>query len=189
MSILLRPHMTARESGLITSIAAVAVAEAVEEVTGKQAGIKWVNDVYVDGRKVCGILTEASIDMEAGSLGYAILGIGINVYEPDGGFPDEIASKAGAISETRGPGLKNRLAASVLTHFMDYYPHLGDKAFLDAYRKRSFVPGKDIEIFDGASYTSAHALEIDDDLRLKVRMDDGREVLLQSGEVSIKVGS
>lgn len=77
---------------------------AIEETTGKKAGIKWVNDIFIDGKKVCGILTEASFSLESGGFDYAILGIGINVYSPAGGFPPEIAGVAGAIldeAETR----------------------------------------------------------------------------------------
>lgn len=149
MSVLLRPPMSAQEAGLITSAAAVAVTEAIEETVGKTAGIKWVNDVFVDDRKVCGILTEAAVSMEAGSLEYAIPGIGINVYRPEEGFPPEIAEKAGAVCAAKGPGLRNRLAASVLDHFMRYYPHLSEKSFLSAYRARSFVPGHDILVMEG----------------------------------------
>lgn len=97
MSILVRPHLDARDSSAITAIAAVAVAEAIEEVSAQDARIKWVNDVYVDGRKVCGILTEGSVSVEDGRLEYVIVGIGINAYEPEGGFPPDIAAVAGAV--------------------------------------------------------------------------------------------
>lgn len=187
LSLLLRPTITAKESGYLTSVAAVAVAEAIEECVGKQALIKWVNDVYVDGRKVCGILTEASFGMEAGVLDYAIPGIGINVYQPEGGFPPDIAGRAGALAEERGAGLRNQLAATVVNRFMSYYHHLPERTFLDAYRTRSFVPGHDIEFTDGKIHAEAHALDVDDDLRLHVRLGDGSEMYLQSGEVSIKV--
>ena len=87
MSILLRPALTMGDSLLITTAAAVAVSRAIERVAGCEAKIKWVNDVYVDEKKVCGILTEGALDLENGGLRYAILGIGINICPPDGGFP------------------------------------------------------------------------------------------------------
>ena len=95
----------------VTAAAAAAVAEAVETVSSKKAGIKWVNDVLTDNKKVCGILTEAALDVESGALSYAVLGIGVNVYPPQGGFPEDIKNKAGALCDTKQPGLKNRLAA------------------------------------------------------------------------------
>ena len=187
LSLLLRPRLTPKESGYLTSVAAVAVAEAIEKRVGKQALIKWVNDVYVDGRKVCGILTEASFGMETGMLDYAVPGIGINVYQPEGGFPTDIAARAGVLVEERGSGLRNQLAAEVVNRFMSYYLHLSERTFLEPYRARSFVPGHDIEFTDGKIRASAYALEVDDDLRLRVRLGDGSEMYLQSGEVSIKV--
>jgi BirA family biotin operon repressor/biotin-[acetyl-CoA-carboxylase] ligase len=109
MSILLRPSgLSADEAVKFTTIAAVAVSEAIEAVACKTASIKWVNDIYVSGRKACGILTEASFNPEDGTLDYAVVGIGINVYEPQGGFPEEIKDRAGALA---GPVNRNNLPA------------------------------------------------------------------------------
>ena len=94
-SLLLRPHCTAEKSLFITTTAAVAVCEAIEQVTGLNPQIKWVNDVYLNEKKVCGILTEASVDFENGGLNWAVLGIGINIAVPEEGFPEEIRSIAG----------------------------------------------------------------------------------------------
>ena len=95
-SLLLRPHCTAEKSLFITTTAAVAVCEAIEQVTGLNPQIKWVNDIYLNEKKVCGILTEASVDFENGGLNWAVLGIGINIAVPKEGFPEEIRSIAGA---------------------------------------------------------------------------------------------
>ena len=84
------PDIPASDSLFLTTSAAVAVAKAIEDVSDKKAKIKWVNDVFVDNKKVCGILTEATFNMETGKLNYAIVGIGINVCFPEGGFPEEI---------------------------------------------------------------------------------------------------
>jgi BirA family biotin operon repressor/biotin-[acetyl-CoA-carboxylase] ligase len=86
MSILLRPQLEMENAVLITTLAAVCVAQAVENVTDKQTGIKWVNDIYYNGKKICGILTEAGCDCENGRLNYAVLGIGIKVYGRQTGF-------------------------------------------------------------------------------------------------------
>lgn len=79
--------MTAESSLLITTAAAVSAAEAIEAVSGKKTEIKWVNDILTDGKKVCGILTEAALSLESGSLDYAVLGIGVNLREPEGRIP------------------------------------------------------------------------------------------------------
>ena len=78
------------QASKITTIAAVAACEAVELVSNRRAQIKWVNDIYLDDRKISGILTEASVSMETGSVEYVILGIGMNIYVPEEGFPEEI---------------------------------------------------------------------------------------------------
>ena len=117
MSILIRPRISAENAALITTAAAVAVAEAAENLSGRKAGIKWVNDVLIDGKKICGILTEASLNIESGALDYAVLGIGLNAYEPKCGFPQEIKNIAGAIFRKKKDGLRSKLAAAVLENF------------------------------------------------------------------------
>ena len=135
LSILVRPHnMRPEESLKFTSVAAAATARAIEDLTGKDVGIKWVNDIYMNHRKVCGILTEASFDLDSKSLDYAIVGIGINVYEPHGGFPAEIKGKAGAIC-ARGERIsRSMLAALILYNFLRYYKQETAQAGSSDYR-------------------------------------------------------
>ena len=97
LSILVRPALAAERAHLLTCSAAVAVAEAIEACAGVDASIKWVNDVYCRGKKVAGILTEGSFDLEGGVLQHAVVGIGVNVRPPHAGFPAEIAERAGAV--------------------------------------------------------------------------------------------
>lgn len=186
MSILLRPKLSAAESTLLTTSAAVAVALAIESVSGKNTQIKWVNDVFMEGKKVCGILTEASMSLEHGWLDYAVLGIGINVTLPTGGFPDELTGIARSIFfESNHHGdLRNRLVAEVLNHFMGYYEHLTDKLFLSEYRKRIISMGRPVMVTKDNKQREAIAIDIDNDCRLKVRYDNGDEEYLSSGEVS-----
>ena len=114
MSVLLRPRFSADAALSITTAAAVAVARAIDDVTGERAMIKWVNDVYFHGRKVCGILTEASVDFENSGLHYAVLGMGVNLTEPEGGFPGEVAQVAGALFAGKAPaGSRPKLAAAI----------------------------------------------------------------------------
>lgn len=186
MSALLRPQLAMGDALLITTAAAVAVAHAVERVAAVTAQIKWVNDVYVDGKKVCGILTEGALDLENGGLRYAILGIGINICPPAGGFPPELAPIAGALTETGGEALRAPLAAAVLDEFFALYPHLTEKPFYDDYVSRSLLTGRQIEVLRGGMHLPATALGIDRDLHLRVRYADGSEENLAAGEVSTR---
>ena len=186
MSVLLRPQLAMGDALLITTAAAVAVAHAVERVAAVTAQIKWVNDVYVDGKKVCGILTEGALDLENGGLRYAILGIGINICPPAGGFPPELAPIAGALTETGGEALRAPLAAAVLDEFFALYPHLTEKPFYDDYVSRSLLTGRQIEVLRGGMHLPATALGIDRDLHLRVRYADGSEESLAAGEVSTR---
>ena len=187
MSILLRPRIPAESATLITTAAAVAVAEAAEKISGRKTGIKWVNDVLIDGKKICGILTEASLNIESGELDYAIPGIGLNIYEPENGFPDEIKNIAGAILEERGSGNKSRLAAAVLESFFKYYKDISERTYLNSYRERCIVLGKQINVLSSDGTRPATALDIDENCRLRVKYSDGKEEVLSSGEVSIKI--
>lgn len=186
MSILLRPDLAAEDSLAITTAAAVAVAEAIDRVTGQRAEIKWVNDVYLYGKKVCGILTEASLDFESGGLNYAVLGIGVNVQEPPGGFPAELADLVGAIFPHDSPsGARNRLAAEILNHFFASYRQLPQRSFMEQYRARLMLAGMEITFQQGSSQWDGVVLGVDDEAHLRVRLPDGREKAFGAGEVSI----
>jgi len=185
-SILLRPKMRAEQALFLTTAVAVAVAEAIEEHSGKPAGIKWVNDIWIGGRKVCGILTEASIDFESGGLEYAVVGWGINLVEPPGGFPGELRGIAGAVFDAPpSEEVQSRLIASTLRRFKRYYETFSERAFWQGYCDRSILIGKEITIL-GAEQQNALALGIDGECRLRVRLENGEERLLSSGEVSVR---
>ncbi|MBE6868417.1 MAG: biotin--[acetyl-CoA-carboxylase] ligase [Ruminococcus albus] len=186
MSILLRPEMTAADAVRITTAAAVAVADAVEKISGRKADIKWVNDVYIDGRKICGILTEAAFSLENGGLDYAVCGIGINVYEPEGGFPEDIKDIAGAVLDTPADDVRNRLAALVLENFMNYYNKLSENSFLQGYQSRLMWRGEDINLIRGSEITPAKLIDADEKCRLLVKYEDGTEDTISSGEISIR---
>lgn len=185
-SILLRPQFSAEKSLLITTCAAVACALAIEEVTGQDAQIKWVNDIYVDGKKVCGILTEASLDLENGGLHYAVLGIGINLMPPEEGFPAGIKDKAGSLLHSApGGDIRCRMAAAVLNRFFDMYPRILEKNFLNEYRRRSMLMGQTVDVLRSDSIRTATVQGIDDDFALIITYEDGTTTHLSSGDVSI----
>ena len=186
LSILVRLPLSAQESTRITTAAAVAACRVIEEETDARPMIKWVNDVYIEGRKICGILTEASVSMESGGLDWAVMGIGINVYEPKGGFPQEISRIAGAIMDHRQRNLRSRIAAGFMKHFYLICSDLMNRSLIGEYRKRSFLIGQPIYVINQDTRIPAVAEEIDDECRLIVRYANGGTEILSSGEVSIK---
>lgn len=187
LSILLRPQVPVESALYITAAAAVAVAEAVEVLTGERVGIKWVNDIFINDKKVCGILTEASVDMECGKLNYAILGIGVNVFEPKGGFGQlkEIAGALFPYSENSADR-KCQAAAYVIDNFMKYYCCLQEKFFFDEYKKRLFILGREIYVIRENTVRSAVAVDMDESFRLLVKYENGEMEYISSGEVSTK---
>ena len=191
MSLVLRPKNFSPQNAVkLTTMAAVAVCRAIEKVSGEKAEIKWVNDVYVRGKKVCGILTEASFNLEDGSLEYAVLGIGINVFPPKGGFPEDVKSVAGAVFREAESDGKNRLTAEFLNSFMEIYNKFsqnGDESYVDDYRNRSFVIGMDVKVVNGEESRNATVLDVDHDCRLVVEFEDGLRESLYSGEISLRV--
>ncbi len=182
MSLLLRPSLSADNLSLITPAAAVAVARALERVSGKRADIKWVNDVLIGRRKVCGILTEGRFREDGAWT--AALGIGINVFPPQGGFPAE-AGSAGAVFESARPCARSRVAAAVLDEWRGIYLSLPSLAFVEEYRARSAVVGRKITVRLPEGEFPATAVGIDDRCSLQVRLPGGEIRTLRAGDVSI----
>ena len=188
LSLLLRPELEVADATRLTACAAVAVAETLESLADVHPGIKWVNDLLIGEKKVCGILTEAGLDCEAGRLSYLIVGIGINTRIPPGDFPEELRTIAGAVfGDAPIPDLRNRLAAGVLDRLFAYAAAPDDPEIYAAYRRRSTVLGKPIRILaPGKEPQPATAVDLAPDYALRVRLPDGSEQLLRSGEISIR---
>ena len=184
LSLVLRPSLPMTEAQAVTVSAAVAVARAVKALCGLELGIKWVNDLYYQGRKVCGILTEAGTDMESGQLEWLVVGIGLNLTTSPADWPEELARTAGSLYPG-GPAPVSRavLAGAIARELLTLCP-----AFdcLDEYRTRCFVPGHWVTVCTGAETYAAKALFIDDAGRLVVEREGGRQIALQHGEVSIR---
>lgn len=187
-SLLLRPASSAEDSLLLTVMAAVAVAETAMECSDSDISIKWVNDVYLDGKKICGILTEGSVSLENGGLDYAIIGIGINVLTPEKGFPDDIKNIATAVySENEAQGdVKSRMIGGVLQKLLDMY-YGKDTSFIERYKRYSFLIGKKINIIYHDRTEPAEVLGITDECHLTVKTERGEVKTLSSGDVSVKV--
>lgn len=184
MSVLFRRQIPICVSHLITPAAAVAAARALEAEGSGKIGIKWVNDLYMNGKKVCGILTETRANRE-GFLETAIIGIGVNLFGPEGGFPEEIKERAGAVFSTADPKIRERLILRILTQLEDLISGLSERSFAEEYAERSTLIGKEVELISPAGTESALVLGIDSDCRLIVRTAEGERGVF-AGEVSVK---
>lgn len=182
MSIILRPAFSAENALLITTAAAAAVAKTIEKHTKELCQIKWVNDVYMRGKKVCGILTEGQIAGD--TLEYAVLGIGVNLAPPKGGFGD-LESIAGAVFENASFD-KDKFSGDCLDAFFAYYKNLIEKPHFDDYVARDMLCGKTVSVIRaGEELHSAKVCGIDCDFSLII-LRDGKKENLASGEVSVK---
>lgn len=185
ISYVLRPALPADKAVMITSLAAVAVARAIEKLWDVEVGIKWVNDLYIHDRKVCGILCEANMDFESGMLEYVVLGIGVNVKKMD--FPEELREIATSIENECGQSVpRSRLIAEISNELDGLYDQLATGAFMAENRRRSIVIGKDVTVIRGLERYPAHVLDIDEQGRLVIRTETGVS-RVGSGEISIKL--
>ncbi len=182
----LRPSMTAERAAMITSLAAVAVARAIEAVADVQADIKWVNDIYLNGKKACGILCEAGMDFESGMLEYAVLGIGVNTAPMT--FPEALRDIATSVANACGkPVSRNRLIAEISNQLEALYPQLETGEFMAESRAHSIVIGRDVTVLRGDERFPARVLDIDAQGRLVIRTADGAVSHVGSGEISLKL--
>ncbi len=182
MSILLRPKEGTNPLN-ITTDAAVCCARVFEKMTGDKAEIKWVNDIYMQGKKVCGILTESSL----GERPFAVLGIGINVLPPKEGFPEDIKNRAGAVFTENIPFLREEVTIELLCELFDTYENPARPLLFEEYKKRSMIIGKDILLLRNGEEESAKAIGLNEDYSLVVEKENGTIENINSGDVSIKI--
>lgn len=188
------PKNPIQEPAKLTAAAAVAVCRSLKDLLGIEAKIKWVNDIYVNQKKVCGILAEGHLSKE-GKIDAAAIGIGINIYQND--FPPEISARAGSVLDDRqgkksGGDLRVQLASDVCQKLFELLnDEEKNKAALLEYASLSFIIGKEITVIpvigEQESSYKATVLSIDKEARLHVRLFDGSERALSSGEISIKL--
>lgn len=172
MSLLLKPP-AGTEPGRITLLAAVAVCRALEELTPLKPRIKWVNDIFVRGKKVCGILAEGVADQ-------VVVGVGVNLHTPPGGFPPDLPM-AGALDVDVS---RSRLAGRIAGYLLDGMEHIFDSALLEAYRARMPLVGRDVRYTREGREINARVLGVAEDGGLMVEGPEGRETL-RCGEVSL----
>ncbi len=188
LSLLLKPTpQQLSDATLLTTAAAVAVCRAIETLTPHHPQIKWVNDIYLNGKKLCGILTEAVTDLESGAIESVVIGIGINFRQPEAALPEEVAAVAGTLFGAAAPSVsRNRLVAAIINELFLLWNGLPDRAFLADYRSRSMLIGREIVYARGNEKFAATAEAIDNDGALIVRMPSGEQAVLRSGEVSVR---
>ena len=187
MSVLLRPACPPERLPPVTALTAAACAEAIREVCGAEAGIKWPNDLVLDGRKLCGILTE----LESGGEGLTlVIGIGLNVSQRREDFPPELRETAGSLAMLTGRDVPREVLAGAILRALDrmYRDLLADDldAWRGAYRAACVNLGREVRILRPDREEQATALDVDRDFGLMVRLADGREEILRSGEVSVR---
>ena len=194
-SVLLRPQFEPNLGGLLGIGAAVAVARAVDKLTGVRADLKWPNDVLIGGRKVCGVLAEAST--VAGRLEWAVVGVGINLFPPEGGFPSELSQVATSLSEHLGPDTvitRECLLTAVLDELADCISLLergarGARALADeAERLMQAMIGRRIAVKAASGEYEAVAARMDDEGGLVALLDSGESIRVTSADVSIGLG-
>lgn len=184
LSLVLRAPMPASEALGVTVGAAVAVARAVQKLCGIELGIKWVNDLYYQGKKVCGILTEAGTSVESGLLEWLVVGIGLNLTTTPADWPEELARTAGSLFPG-GPAPVGRaaLAGAIARELLALCPSFD---CLDEYRARCFVPGHWVTVCAETETYAAKALAIDEEGRLVIQRENGRQEALRCGEVTTR---
>lgn len=186
LSYLIRPDIAATDATFITVAAAVALKRAFFDILNIETQIKWVNDIYYQDKKLCGILTEAGYTRD-GKIDYAVLGVGINVKNPPFDYPEDFAYKTTNIERISGipdEDTKCYLVASFLNNFDKIFADK-TKSYMKEYKEASCIIGKEIEILSGKYKGYAKAIDIDENANLVVSLPD-ETVALSSGDVSIR---
>jgi len=187
MSIILKPHLNIANSVLITTAAAVAVCLSIDKFSKECPQIKWVNDIYIENKKVCGILTEAVTDFESGTVDSVIIGIGLNVNTKENSFPEELQGIAGSIFDLdQGFNTRNQLSAEIINNVLSICKSLEDRKFLEIYKERSMIIGHEIIFKKNNDWFEGYAKDIDENGGLIVILKNGQKEILQSGEVTIR---
>lgn len=188
LSVLLRPSVTPEQAADLTAWTAVAVCNGIEAACGVRPRIKWINDLILNGKKLCGILTESVLNGD-GTLACTVVGIGINVSHTPEDFDPDLRHMATSLSMELGRPVDGKaLARHVIQALDDLYgrfPH-DTPACVAQYRADCLTPGSAVRLVTPADSREAQALDIDESFRLLVRLADGSQQAISSGEVSVR---
>ena len=190
LSILLRPKLTPSQLMPLTGLIAVAMSRAVDRVAGTHSQIKWTNDLILNGRKLCGILTELSVEGETGELQYVVAGIGFNVSQREEDFVGDVAKIATSILRETGKLVSRaELSAAMIEELDALYTALktGDtRGYLDEYRRRCVTIGREVQLLWQDTKEKVMALDVDEEFGLVVRRENGKIETVRTGEVSVR---
>lgn len=189
LSVILRPQCKPQDIMHLTCAAAVAMCHAVEDVTGVLPGIKWINDLIWERKKLGGILTELSVDPQTGLTDYAVVGIGINCCQQPQHFPPELRSMAASLSMAAGKDIPPEvLAAAMICRLaqMDKDLIVKKSQIMAFYQKNCVTLGKDVSVHRADQIRYGKALALDSDGSLLVAFSDGTTETVNAGEVSIR---
>lgn len=186
LSVILRPGCPPAELMHLTCAVGVAVCDAIEEAAGLRPGIKWINDLVLDGKKLGGILTELAMD--GANVGYAVVGIGINCNSSVEAFPGELQQIACSLADVTGQKIdRAALAAALMIHLEKMSLSLSYRdALMERYRHDCVTIGKDVKVINGDLVRPGKALNVMNDGSLLVQFEDGSIAAVHSGEVSVR---
>ena len=190
LSILLRPKLAPSQLMPLTGLIAVAMSRAVDRVAGTHSQIKWTNDLILNSRKLCGILTELSVEGETGELQYVVAGIGFNVSQREEDFAGEVSKIATSILRETGRLISRaELSAAMIEELDALYTALRSgetSGYLDEYRRRCVTIGREVQLLWQDTKEKVTALDVDEEFGLIVRRENGTVETVRTGEVSVR---
>lgn len=189
LSVLLRPKEAPAALTGLTAFSAVAVCEALEAAAKVSPRIKWVNDILLSEKKVCGILTELSVESESGRVESVVIGAGVNVLQQPGDFPDEIQGRATSLFAETGEAVSRAALAAALICALDrmYRGCQADpRPWRDGYEARCINLGRAVRVMRDGREKNARAVALDDNCGLIVEYENGGRETLQYGQVSLR---
>ena len=183
MSILLDPKQIHLSSNLLTVAAGVAVCRVLQKLCPAQPAIKWVNDIFINGKKVCGILAEGTYSAGSQELSSVVVGIGINISTPDTVFPGELGNIAGSVFPENIS--RNQIIAGIINEFYSLYMSSDSKSLIKEYESYQLILGKKISFSAKGEAYEGTAVSVNYEGNLIVVLDNGEEITLKSGEISL----
>ena len=171
---------------LITAYAAVQICHILETLTHKEPSIKWVNDIFLGDKKICGILTEGILDFESGQIQWVVVGIGLNVSTKQEDFSDEVKAVATSLFDDEPQSItRNQLVGAAISTIMDGLTTLDEKKLLAEYQSRLNMLNKEVVITQGKQTIVGKSIDVDEEGRLRVLTAEGHMLRVESGEVKV----
>jgi len=187
ISFILKPRFSIEEVNLITIICGISVVEAIKNVCGLDTNIKWVNDIYKDDKKLCGILTEGVISIESGYMDYVAVGVGININRPKEEIPEELKEIIAFIEDfTEKKENRNKIISEFLNEFEKRYINFNKNELYKEYKEKMLYINSDIIYKYGDNTMNATLIELNKDFSITIKNEEGETKTFNSGEISIR---